>query len=95
PYGDENASVLRDVGEVGYHYSVLWTVDSTGWEGSSIKHIVDRCLGKVETGAIYVMHVGVQSLDIDALPQVVDGLRAKNYRFAMLRELLAANPENS
>jgi len=94
PYGDENASVLRDAGEAGYHYSILWTVDSTGWERAPIKQIVDRCLGKVVTGAIYVMHVGVESLDIDALPQVVDGLQAKGYRFATLRALLAANPEN-
>ncbi len=90
PYGDQDASVLRDVGEAGYHYSILWTVDSTGWKGAPIKQIIDRCLNNAQPGAIYVMHVGVESLDIDATPQVVEGLRAKGYQFATVGEMLAA-----
>ena len=62
------------------------------WRGLPATQIVDRCLRLAEPGAIYVLHVGALSQDIEAVPAIVAGLRSRGYRFATLDELLAAPP---
>lgn len=80
--------MLRNVARAGYHYVILWSVDTLGWRGASIPQIVDRCLVGTTSGAIFVLHVGGISKDIDAIPQIVEGVRARGYRFATVGELL-------
>jgi peptidoglycan/xylan/chitin deacetylase (PgdA/CDA1 family) len=89
PFGDYDASVLRDVGADGYRYVVMWTVDTHGWEGASADEIVQRVLSTAEPGAIYVMHVGSQSQDAAALQRVIDGLRARGYAFGTIGDIIA------
>jgi peptidoglycan/xylan/chitin deacetylase (PgdA/CDA1 family) len=89
PYGDIDASVAMDAAAAGYSKIILWTVDSSGWNGASPDAIVERCLSQAVPGAIYVMHVGSASQDAAALPRVIDGLRVQGYDFATISELLA------
>lgn len=91
PYGDRDASVLADLGAAGYHYSVMWSVDSLGWKGLSVDQIVARCLdsGAAQPGAIYLFHVGSQSADHAALGQIIAGLRARGFSFATVSDLLS------
>jgi peptidoglycan/xylan/chitin deacetylase (PgdA/CDA1 family) len=84
PYGDQDASVNRDVFARGYRYDVLWTVDSSGWRGISTDEIVTRCLQNASPGAIYIFHVGSASQDGPALQRVIDGLRGAGYSFVRL-----------
>jgi peptidoglycan/xylan/chitin deacetylase (PgdA/CDA1 family) len=95
PYGDQDNSVLQAVGEAGYRYSILWTVDTGGWRGIPEQQIVDRALSQVQPGAIYVLHVGGISHDIEATPAIVDGLRSRGYRFVTITQLLGLPPESS
>jgi peptidoglycan/xylan/chitin deacetylase (PgdA/CDA1 family) len=88
PYGDEDPSVLEAAAAAGYRYSVLWTVDTLGWRGLPAPQIVDRSLRLAEPGAIYVLHVGALSQDIEATPAIVEGLRARGYRFVTLEQLI-------
>lgn len=88
PYGDTDASVLRDIAARGYAYNVLWTVDSRGWMHYSPGAIIERCLRLAEPGAIYVMHVGADSQDALALPMMIEGLRAAGYEFETVDEIL-------
>jgi peptidoglycan-N-acetylglucosamine deacetylase len=88
PYGDEDTSVLQEVSAAGYEYSVLWTVDSSGWRGTPMQQIVDRCLREVVPGAIYVLHVGGLSHDAEATPAIVEGLRARGYQLTTVGALL-------
>lgn len=88
PYGDYDQSVLSDIAADGYTVNVLWTVDSLGWNGLSAPEIVKRCVSKAEPGVIYLMHVGSQSQDAAALPQVIDKLKAEGYRFVTIKELI-------
>jgi peptidoglycan/xylan/chitin deacetylase (PgdA/CDA1 family) len=81
PYGDSDAGVLRDVGAAGYRWSVMWTVDSLGWEGLSAQAIADRCMDGAVPGAIYLMHVGSDSQDAAALTSLIPRLRAAGYGF--------------
>ena len=88
PYGDTDASVLRDIGARGYTYNVLWTVDSRGWTGYSAGAIIRRCLDLAEPGAIYVFHVGAAAQDGPALPAIIAGLRDAGYAFETVDEIL-------
>ncbi len=84
PFGDYDNSVNTDIGAHGYRYSIMWTVDSMGWNGLTADAIVQRCLGQAVPGAIYIFHVGSRSQDATALQGVIDGLRAAGYDFVPL-----------
>jgi peptidoglycan/xylan/chitin deacetylase (PgdA/CDA1 family) len=88
PFGDHDESVARDAGARGYRYLVLWTVDSLGWKGLAPADVVERCIERAEPGAIMMFHVGSASTDADALPDIIEQLRAGGYRFATLAELI-------
>jgi len=88
PYADFDGSVLCDASADGYNYLVMWTVDTLGWNGVSAGEIVQSSLSKAKPGAIYIMHVGSQSQDAAALPQVIDGLRAQGYSFGTIADIL-------
>jgi peptidoglycan/xylan/chitin deacetylase (PgdA/CDA1 family) len=92
PYGSSNASTLAVVNRLGYT-AVGWTVDTLGWEGTSLGQSVDsvtsRALTHLQPGEIILMHVGANpddhsTLDADALPRIIDAIRAHGYGFAAL-----------
>lgn len=87
PYGDYDASVLRDVAAAGYSRVAMWTVDSGGWRGVTPDEVTRRCLDGATPGAIYLFHVGAASTDAAALPDVLSGLRARGYTFVRLDRL--------
>ena len=88
PYGDVNEGVLKDVADAGYDYTIMWTVDSFGWNNLPAAGIVNRCLSRAEAGAIYLFHVGAQSEDALALGQIIEGLRARGLGFVTVTDLL-------
>jgi peptidoglycan/xylan/chitin deacetylase (PgdA/CDA1 family) len=90
PYGSSNAATLALVNRLGYT-AVGWTVDTLGWEGTSLGQSVDavrsRALARLEPGEIILMHVGANprdhsTLDADALAGVIGAIRARGYGFA-------------
>jgi peptidoglycan-N-acetylglucosamine deacetylase len=88
PFGDLDEGVLKDVADAGYDYTIMWTVDSFGWNKLPAAGIVDRCLSRAAPGAIYIFHVGSDSQDALALGRIVDGLRAGGYGFSTIGDLL-------
>jgi peptidoglycan-N-acetylglucosamine deacetylase len=88
PFGDRNPGVLKDVGDYGYDYTMMWTVDSFGWMRIPAAQIVDRCLRLAEPGAIILMHVGIESEDGPALRSIIAGLRAQGYVLVGMSDLL-------
>ena len=96
PYGDRDARTIRLVNEEGYG-SFRWTVDTLGWKGTSggmtTTTVVDRVTETAHPGQIVLLHVGSHptdrsTLDADALPEIIDQLRARGYRFITLTEAL-------
>lgn len=81
PYGDRDPSVDRDVALAGCPYELMWTVDSLGWRGLAPTAVVDRVLDATVPGGIVLMHVGAASTDWQALPAVLQRLRAAGYAF--------------
>ena len=88
PFGSYDASVNDDVYAHGYLYTVMWTVDSLGWQGLPAAGIVERVLSRAVPGAILVFHVGSDSQDGVALPAIVRGLRELGYDIVPIPELL-------
>jgi len=88
PFGDLNGGVLKDVSDAGYDYTIMWTVDSLGWNHLPARAIVERCLSRAEPGVIYIFHVGAESQDALALGPIVEGLRARGLDFVTVADLL-------
>lgn len=96
PFGEYDARTLTAVNDLGYA-AIGWTVDSLGWKGTSggqsVGSVVARVLGAAVPGEIVLMHVGANpddgtTLDADALPRVIAGLRAMGFGFVTLDTLL-------
>lgn len=96
PYGDVNAHAIAVVNKQCY-VPFRWTIDTLGYEGTSggqsVSKIVAKVMAKATPGGVVLMHQGDNptdhtTLDADALPQIIDGLRAKGYRFVTLADSL-------
>lgn len=90
PFGDYDVATLTLAQRLGYHIMLMWTVDSLGWEGLSAPAILRRCLTLVRPGDILLMHVGIQSQDDVALPQLIRSLKHRGYHLVTVRQLAAA-----
>ena len=88
PYGDLNAGVLSDVSDAGYDYTIMWTVDSLGWNHLPASSIVQRCLSRADAGVIYIFHVGAESADALALGPIIEGIRARGLDFVTVADML-------
>ena len=81
PYGDYDEELLTLLPELGYSVVVMWTVDSLGWRGIPPEEVVTRVLAAAQPGAIVLLHVGAQSTDAAALPQLIAALQERGYGF--------------
>jgi peptidoglycan/xylan/chitin deacetylase (PgdA/CDA1 family) len=95
PSGDRNAHTIAVVNGIGYG-AIRWTVDTLGWKGTSggitTQQVIDRALGALQPGEIVLMHIGSNpddssTLDANALPTVIDRMRAAGYGFVTLDAL--------
>jgi peptidoglycan/xylan/chitin deacetylase (PgdA/CDA1 family) len=96
PYGDRTPLDVDVVNDLGY-VPFRWTVDTLGWQGTSggitASIVCQRVLNTAKPGQIVLMHVGSNpddgtTLDADALPCIIEGLRARGYGFVTLEALL-------
>ena len=89
PNGDFNKRVLTELHKM--HYTVIqWNTDSLDWMNPGVEQIQQRVLTRVVPGDIILMHASDSCKQTHiALPAIIDGLRAKGYRFATVSELVA------
>lgn len=88
PYGDIDSGVLRDVGALGYSKTIMWTVDSLGWDGYSTDQIYQRVIANSGNGAIILMHVGSASQDANALDRIIRKLKSSGYAFGTVAQTI-------
>jgi len=94
PNGGYDADVLAGVGAAGYRYTVTWDIDTIDWRpikndppGPTADQIVSKVLDNAQGGSIVLMHLGGYET-FEALPRVVDGLRAAGFDLVTLDEML-------
>jgi peptidoglycan/xylan/chitin deacetylase (PgdA/CDA1 family)/N-acetylmuramoyl-L-alanine amidase len=90
PFGDQDDSVQRDLGAMGYRYNVLWSFDSQAWRGATAEEIVAKGIKAAAPGAIYIFHVAEQQ-DALALERLIEGVAAAGYDFVTVPQLLPVN----
>jgi peptidoglycan/xylan/chitin deacetylase (PgdA/CDA1 family) len=97
PYGAYDASVVAQAQAMGLT-TVTWSVDPQDWSGPGVSVIVQRVLSRVQPGSIILLHDGVYGgyysrwQTVQALPQIIRGLRARGLRPVTLAYLLAGTP---
>lgn len=95
PNGDFNKRVLEKLHSMGYT-TIQWDTDSLDWKNPGVDAIVNRVLSKAHPGDIILMHASDSCKQTaEALPRIIDGLRAKGYEFVTVSELInGANPKS-
>ena len=83
PYGYTNATVKSIGASLGLT-ETLWTYDPKDWENPPASTICDRVVNNVKPNGIVALHdKGTANTD-DALPCIIDGLRARGYTFGQV-----------
>jgi probable sporulation protein (polysaccharide deacetylase family) len=86
PYGDWNRDVVKTAADLGYK-TIMWTVDTIDWERPGIEVIISRVLENSVSGGIILLHPTEQT--VDALPQIIAGLKEQGFALVTVTELLA------
>lgn len=92
PYGAVNDSELAWLKDQGY-LTVNWNVDPEDWRGVPKDVVLRRSLDAASPGSIILMHSatgtgGSLQGTVEALPELIEGLRSKGYELVTLPELL-------
>jgi peptidoglycan-N-acetylglucosamine deacetylase len=93
PYGSFNATTMRELRRL-HLLMVLWSVDTDDYEQPGVPVIVQRALEGAHGGEIILMHDGGgdRTQTIEALPQIVAGLRSRGLRPVTVPQLLHDDP---
>jgi len=88
PNGDFDKRVLRIANELNYTV-IQWDTDSMDWMNKGVDTIINRVVTKAHPGDIVLMHASDSCKQThEALPIIIDQLRAKGYEFVTVSELL-------
>jgi peptidoglycan/xylan/chitin deacetylase (PgdA/CDA1 family) len=89
PGGAVDSTVENTAGMLGMQ-TILWDVDPTDWANPGSAAVYSRIVSAAQAGSIILMHDGGgdRSGTLSALPQIIDTLRSRGYRFATVSELL-------
>ena len=92
PNGDFDQKSLAATRDVGYE-TVIWSVDSRDWMNPGVGAIINYAVGKAHPGAIILLHASDSCKQTDqALPAVIDGLKAKGFKLLLLSDLMRHSP---
>lgn len=88
PYRDYNNQLIIQAKSCGY-YTIGWNVDSLDWKNYGVNAIVNTVLNhkNLQNGSIILMHSGAK-YTADALPQIIEGLKAKGYEIVPVSKLI-------
>jgi peptidoglycan/xylan/chitin deacetylase (PgdA/CDA1 family) len=94
PFGQHEIWMHQALVGSGYTEIVLGSFDSYDWAGEfapNPKDMADCVVQKAEPGDIIGMHVGPMST-VEALPLIIDGLRARGFEVLTIEQLMAFGP---
>lgn len=92
PYGYYTARVLAAIGAAGYRDTIMWDDTTDDWRamkdgGPTADVLTDRIVTNAQNGSIILMHLGGYE-DLEALPAILAGIRAKGLEPVSLATLL-------
>ena len=86
PYGDYDDLLIDTATELGL-FVIQWDVDSLDWKDLTKDQIISRVVNKVKNGSIVLFHnQGLHTAE--ALPEIIDQLKADGYEFVPIGELI-------
>jgi peptidoglycan-N-acetylglucosamine deacetylase len=89
PGGAVDSGVVATAGSLGMR-TINWDVDPRDWSTPGTGTIYSNIVAHAQPGSIILMHDGggPRGETLEALPQVIDTLRARGYRFETVSQLL-------
>ncbi|NOU92393.1 polysaccharide deacetylase family protein [Paenibacillus sp. LMG 31456] len=91
PYGATNHKVLTAVKQEGVTV-VLWSIDTLDWSQKESDNIVNNVISNVRNGDIILMHTSKkQTVNIEALPKIIEQLQKKGFSIVDLETLLGVH----
>lgn len=84
PYGAFDAKVAAGLGQP----MILWSVDPRDWADRNAATVCTRVVSAAFDGAIILVH-DIHATTVEAVPCIIDGLRAQGYEFMTVTELAA------
>lgn len=88
PYGSLSPAVTQAFGSRGMA-GVLWDVDTEDWKNRDAGVTTERAIAGAHAGAIILMH-DIHPSTVDAVPGLVDALRARGFTLVTVPQLLGA-----
>jgi peptidoglycan/xylan/chitin deacetylase (PgdA/CDA1 family) len=83
-YNDKVLAVAKGLGYV----TVSWTVGAHDYENQPAEFIARRVIDRTEAGSIILLHQDTPET-AQALPAIIDSLRAQGYRFVTISQMLS------
>ncbi len=94
PYGAMSARQRKWVhDEFGYNI-VLWDVDPLDWKEPGVNVVANRIIKEARPGSIILSH-DIHAPTVEAMPEVLDTLLAKGFKFVTVSELIAIDKGGS
>ncbi|CUH96298.1 putative membrane protein [Propionispora sp. 2/2-37] len=88
PNGHYSQNSLKVTDELGYK-TIIWNVDSLDWKNPGRDVIVERVMKRLKPGAIILMHASDTPVQTaEALPILLDKIKAEGYKIVTVGELL-------
>lgn len=93
PNGHYSQKSLKVTDELGYK-TIIWNVDSLDWKNPGRDVIIDRVMKRIKPGAIILMHASDTPVQTaEALPILLDRIKAEGYQIVTVGELLTKYSE--
>lgn len=93
PNGHYSQKSLQATHELGYK-TIIWNVDSLDWKNPGRDVIVDRIMKRLKPGAVILMHASDTPVQTaEALPILLDKIKAEGYKLVTVGELLSQYSE--
>lgn len=91
PPGGRLKNGLADYAKKKNYVIVMWSIDTKDFLMPPATTLVDDLLVKARSGMVVLMHDGGGNRDrtVQALPEIINGLKQKGFKFVTIPELLA------
>jgi peptidoglycan-N-acetylglucosamine deacetylase len=88
PYGNTNKGLNEFIFKNEKLRVIMWTLDTLDWQRPAPKDIIKKAVEKSKPGTIILCH-DIHPGTIEAMPDLIDGLREAGFAFATSSELIA------